>query len=262
MKQIALAWIQYVQDYDEVPPNGWLITGNCSNYGGGGWASQLYPYIKSTGVYVCPSDTVATSAGGASMGISYALNDEAGQFTHAAGDCDATNSFAIEQPMSKWTSPTVTILLSEFRMPPGGFLPTSAVTSQETTADAWFSPESNGFLFSCLNGSVCSGSVAGGSDTGLFDGYPATSTGTPSAENMYPIGTWGSPGSAAPVPRHKTGANYAFGDGHVKFMAGTNVSIGFRALTPVSQAVHNSTAAGTAGTMISGGPVVATFSTM
>lgn len=51
-KQRALACVQYVQDYDEVTPCGYLISGNY----GPGWAGQLYPYVKSTAVFACPDD--------------------------------------------------------------------------------------------------------------------------------------------------------------------------------------------------------------
>ena len=48
-KQLGLAIIQYVQDNDETFPNG--VPGGGS---GTGWASQVYPYAKSTQLYVCP----------------------------------------------------------------------------------------------------------------------------------------------------------------------------------------------------------------
>ncbi len=52
-KQLGLAYMQYVQDYDETFPF-------CEKYGaaGAGWAGRVYPYVKSVGVYECPDDTV------------------------------------------------------------------------------------------------------------------------------------------------------------------------------------------------------------
>ena len=83
MKQIGLGIMQYTQDYDERLPG--------TTYGGsgigqtGGWAyytsfpataggynmalGSIYPYVKSTQIYVCPSDT-----DGQSTGNSYAVN--------------------------------------------------------------------------------------------------------------------------------------------------------------------------------------------
>ena len=51
MKQIGLGVTQYEQDFDETTPGG------LNGYGGGsGWAGQIYPYVKSTQVFRCPSD--------------------------------------------------------------------------------------------------------------------------------------------------------------------------------------------------------------
>ena len=54
MKQMGLAWMQYTQDYDEAGPTihggGWIEgVGSMAEY------MTLYPYIKSTGVFSCPS---------------------------------------------------------------------------------------------------------------------------------------------------------------------------------------------------------------
>src|ERR1035438_8303880 len=56
-KQLGLAFAQYVQDNDETYPVG----AKNSNYSAGdhfgvGWAGAIYPYVKSTGLYVCPDD--------------------------------------------------------------------------------------------------------------------------------------------------------------------------------------------------------------
>ncbi len=48
-KQLGLAMIQYEQDADGGFPAG-------TNTAGNGWAGELYPFIKSTGVYHCPND--------------------------------------------------------------------------------------------------------------------------------------------------------------------------------------------------------------
>ena len=48
-KQLGLGFIQYVQDYDEKYPSGVAIEGS-------GWGGQIYPYVKSTQIYICPDD--------------------------------------------------------------------------------------------------------------------------------------------------------------------------------------------------------------
>ncbi len=54
LKQIGLGILQYTQDYDEKYPSGTTTVGGAR---GIGWAGQCLPYIKSTQVFVCPSDT-------------------------------------------------------------------------------------------------------------------------------------------------------------------------------------------------------------
>ena len=48
LKQIALGLAQYTQDYDEKFPPAKNATG--------GWADLVYPYVKSTQIFQCPSD--------------------------------------------------------------------------------------------------------------------------------------------------------------------------------------------------------------
>ena len=63
-KQLGLAWMQYVQDYDEVVPytymgaSGGLVT----------WWRYLEPYVKNMQVYSCPS---AAGDGYGSIGYGY-----------------------------------------------------------------------------------------------------------------------------------------------------------------------------------------------
>ena len=63
LKQIGLAFTQYTQDADEKFP----CTG--SGNGGQGWASAIYPFVKSTGLYKCPDDTAYV----VSYGMNYAI---------------------------------------------------------------------------------------------------------------------------------------------------------------------------------------------
>lgn len=61
LKQIALGVKQYVQDYDERFP---LVTAaDTNNLTNRGWAVALQPYLKSTQIFQCPSETVAGANG-------------------------------------------------------------------------------------------------------------------------------------------------------------------------------------------------------
>jgi len=55
MKQIGLAMMQYVNDYDEMYPLGRTRAGGVANTGN--WAQNIQPYIKSTQVFSCPSNS-------------------------------------------------------------------------------------------------------------------------------------------------------------------------------------------------------------
>ncbi|RYG65392.1 DUF1559 domain-containing protein, partial [bacterium] len=82
LKQIGLGIMQYVQDYDERLPGATDGTGGVSQFGG--WMyydvfgrpatfrpanGSIFPYIKSTQIFVCPSDSTGQTAGN-----SYAIN--------------------------------------------------------------------------------------------------------------------------------------------------------------------------------------------
>jgi prepilin-type N-terminal cleavage/methylation domain-containing protein/prepilin-type processing-associated H-X9-DG protein len=60
LKQISLAAIQYTQDYDEalVPSRNGIAGVNASTFN---WCALVYPYVKSTGVFLCPSQGIANS---------------------------------------------------------------------------------------------------------------------------------------------------------------------------------------------------------
>ena len=63
LKQLSLASLQYMQDYDEVVPCNWMAIKNPPGVVPGQATpfqpelGSLYPYTKSTGVYICPDDT-------------------------------------------------------------------------------------------------------------------------------------------------------------------------------------------------------------
>ena len=59
LKQIGLGWLQYAQDYDEriVPFSSTAGTAGYSHH----WTTALQPYLKSTQIYVCPSNSDKTT---------------------------------------------------------------------------------------------------------------------------------------------------------------------------------------------------------
>ena len=54
LKQIGLGLIQYVQDFDEIQPAVWY--GNQFDQVSYRWMDAIQPYVKSTQIFVCPSE--------------------------------------------------------------------------------------------------------------------------------------------------------------------------------------------------------------
>jgi len=249
MKQLGLATIQYTQDYDEcymqgnVPYAAYVSSGyNQQDAPGHGWAGQIYPYVKATGAFVCPSDTTqivpgntviddwdetAGAFGGVNAGvcggqlyvISYAINQNI-----ADGVATTNGPF----PLSSFDAPTATILYFEIT---GG---AADITnhgvpgcSNHVYVDANSAP-GIGWAWMSPAGTVPA--------TGWWPGMEGRSAGSFWDGSQY--------------GRHSGGANYAFADGHVKWLmpgmiaGGTENSIntcgvypnGFWGYTPLNQA--------------------------
>lgn len=235
LKQMGLAFLQYEQDYDETPPNTtspWAM--------GPGWAGQIYPYVKSAGVYICPSDS--TNFGANDHDSSYAINTN---LLFNPGSSTGNTAW----PISKYTSTSMTVLLAEVQGNTG---------DNVTQYGEYSSPSGYG-----VGASV--GFTNGGWDPnggGDFGACPGTGL-------VWATGPLGGRPAAytdchfATNPRHTMGSNFLLSDGHVKWLRPTQVSSGNMGgdQTPSSAQDYEyvGRAAGTAGT-INGVPVSATFS--
>lgn len=94
LKQIALGVIQYTQDYDETFP---VHRGQ----GSVGWAVLLQPYLKSTQIFQCPSDSIDPDPGGpGDPGYSdYAYNLSLGWITsNSTGGSQGLKLSAVTNP--------------------------------------------------------------------------------------------------------------------------------------------------------------------
>ena len=144
--------MQYTQDYDERLPM--ATAGDASAGGGklGGWMfynvatpnnqfnpalGSVYPYIKSSQIFICPSDST-----GASQGDSYAINSCVSADGNATGVVGArpAKSLAAFDETSKW------MLLSEEGLP---------TNNSATTDDGFqlFGTSGNDFTARHLEGS-------------------------------------------------------------------------------------------------------------
>jgi len=111
-KQLGLAMLQYVQDYDsKLPPRQMTASGKPVS-----WRSSVYPYLKSRSLFQCPSDSFAKLPDFERDGLtrSYAVDGTLG------------GSFGDDHPQlntSKLKSPATVILLCESTSSFGDFDP-------------------------------------------------------------------------------------------------------------------------------------------
>ena len=191
-KQLALGFMQYSQDYDETLP--------LQHFGGPyGWAGEIYPYVKSAGVYQCPDDPTqaVTSRGVTATPVSYSMNFGLQSFVSPYGALT----------LAQFNAPAITDLLLEA-------IGAKVVVSQPDEGTSNFTVSPAGGWESCASD--------GGVDNGgkWAGGAPAYATG--------PIGNRSSLGGTA---AHTNGANYACADGHVKYLLPSAVSSGWNAGT-------------------------------
>ncbi|MBW3637627.1 MAG: DUF1559 domain-containing protein [Armatimonadetes bacterium] len=191
LKQIALGIIQYRQDNDEKFPSAitLFVTGSL------GWASSAQPYLKSTQVFQCPSET----NGPANKNNPVAPDDNGTGFTDYYYNA-----------MLSWngslTSPDYTLGLIEAALPYSS-LTVMLGDGNGNLSSARF--RSNG-CGTASNATISNPTFGNCGGVGSFPPGPYAST-----------GGMGGAGSASWV-RHLDGSNLAFTDGHVKWYKGAN----------------------------------------
>lgn len=193
MKQLGLGMLQYAQDYDERYYGGTRVTAPAAFiiYGGGiGWAGALYPYIRNTQVYECPDDT--NKGSGVNVPVSYAYNH-----------------YAADTTLAEHQYPSLGILFDEISG-------TSInVTDPMETGSPTYSAMDDGHVLwwadSGGNISCCQFGAAI---------YHTRGAGVLDDINGSPVRDDDSaePGPQPTQPRHFAGANYAFMDGHAKWV--------------------------------------------
>jgi prepilin-type N-terminal cleavage/methylation domain-containing protein/prepilin-type processing-associated H-X9-DG protein len=204
MRQLGLGLLQYSQDYDETLPCG--VHAPSAN--GTGWAGQAYPYIKSTQIYTCPSDTYKVR-GANNTAISYSYN---GNITNLAVQF---GSPVIAGRIAGFSAPARTMMLLE-------------MTGNE--AQPQNNPDfgSNGPSYSLK---LASAGAFGG---GLGSARP-TLNGLVSDKFLYVTGQFSRDSTNTSMGtdvRHLGGSNYLMADGHVKWFPGKKVSNGYNNSSP------------------------------
>ena len=227
MKQLALGLTQYTQDADEQFPNGNnAATGSHNGNGqGDGWAGEIYPFVKSTGVYKCPDDS--TQNGGPGVGGGQRVACSYG-FNHNMTPISGTGSLASQN------APANTVMLFEMQ----GSQVELTNPNEADSLTGWGYTINAGW--SDHGTSTCYGYGANYA-TGPLGNPPAVDT-----SGNTPLDTTG---------RHTDSSNFAFGDGHVKYLKGISVSPGYPNSDPAGAQINNN-AAGTGNSLFQG-----TFST-
>jgi prepilin-type N-terminal cleavage/methylation domain-containing protein/prepilin-type processing-associated H-X9-DG protein len=251
MKQLGLALVQYVQDYDEFNPPG------ANQYGGAcGWAEQIYPYVKSTAVFKCPDEAMSTAV------VSYGYNENFVKNSYP------TVTGPVAQPLSQFNSPSQTIALFEVT---GNGSATQANAYDITGAicPAYASACADDFNSGGLGGNSPAGYGLGSSQYELLGQGDSNTAANGDYQLQYSTGYMLNSSKlattfAAPTGRHTDGSNFAFEDGHVKWLRSAAVSAGddqYNSDPTFCTNGDNFTPAGTqCSTLPNGTPIQATFS--
>jgi prepilin-type N-terminal cleavage/methylation domain-containing protein/prepilin-type processing-associated H-X9-DG protein len=215
MKELGTAVAMYVQDYDETYPSGADNNPATPTADANGWAAQLYPYLKSTGIMKCPDDSTsnaATTTAETVAGVTIPVGTEMVPVSYGF------NSNLVGLKDGALSSVDLTVQAFEV----------SGAYAMPTVAGDEGGPSGNGTIGTAVEGPV---SAAAGY-VGILSNGPldiqAMGLSAPAAL-LYETGYMhGSGGSANVVPAgydsanqggglHSGGANYLFADSHVKW---------------------------------------------
>ncbi len=188
LKQIALGFVQYTQDYDEKYP-GWIQgagTKPADHPDARGWAEVLQPYMKSTQIFQCPSETNAPGV-------------------------DGVGDPSDRMPGYTDYSYNLTLGLASATDPFGqGGISSAKLTQSALTVLAFDYNSGNSFWWS-----------QGCSSGGFVDSNGNANGGGCGAAGLADFSNEGGTGSAF---RHLEGQNFAFCDGHVKWFKGSDAN--------------------------------------
>ena len=194
LKQIALGVIQYRQDNDELFPA--VATLNVTN--GLGWANSIQPYLKSTQIFQCPSESNSqTTANNGGTVVTEGFTDYYFNAILSWNGDYTTPKYQTGINEAALLSSSLTVMLGD---------------GNGSQSSSRF--RSNG----CGTASNAPAAAVATADSPAFTNCGAT------VGNYASTGGMGGAGSDSWV-RHLDGSNLAFADGHVKWYKGTNAGI-------------------------------------
>jgi prepilin-type N-terminal cleavage/methylation domain-containing protein len=234
-KQIGLALLMYVQDYDEQFPVGiklgFVNPNNFNGYlEGVGWAGQIYPYTKSAQIVKCPDDSTAnvnaTATVAALYPVSYFYN----------------RNMALNPADASLNAAASTVAIAEIKGVQADVIAADEIGTS-TQLPPQFSAAGDGLLY--LASVINASGPNNGAGTAVYE------TGTTGGYNCPPNGGIQEPAcglfdSANSYGGRHTGAIYFLADGHAKFFKPGAVSPGGNAQATANvEDTTNGYAAGT-----------------
>ena len=219
-KQMSLGILMYIQDYDEkFCPARYDVVGtqfdkpdqpwNVTKFEHVDWAHLIYPYTKNTQIFHCPS-----AQDGADKDNPNAVNsDRTGATTYAinnrlSGRWGANRWGGADQiKLAAMNWPATTIMIVENSSQGSG-------GSEGNEKNGWGWEDGHVHL---LNGQNTANAANTDNEDADIDANYANYNNLCTVGDKKDEGDWS---GAAPVRRHKGGAPYAFGDGHVKWYSG------------------------------------------
>ena len=222
LKQIGLSELQYQQDNDECFPNGYNFAAvpGTNNGIGAGWAGAIYAYAKSTGMFTCQDDP--TAAGSHVIGglteypVSYGQNLNMNR--NLVGGAVRT---VLQTALANFQAPASTVMLFEVVSDKAADNYCDLTHSPETLAptQVYYSPAGNGVILMDENSAAqCKHFMFDTGAMGAISEQTGGETG-PIPNGVYSLSTG----------RHTDGSNFMMTDGHVKYLKGAQVSVGYDA---------------------------------
>ncbi len=187
LKQIGLGIFQYIQDYDEKYPMGFADLNNSQGLDAAdqGWAQMMQPYLKSVQIFQCPSET---NAGPNQANINQG---------NVANYSDYWMNYRLQaQSQALLDASAVTVMFGDGQ---GG-------TATATKGTPAYSVQ---YLTSIpMNTSVATNPSS--TNTDIYNSAASAST------DIYDSSSGTASGQGG--RRHLEGINFAFADGHVKWL--------------------------------------------
>lgn len=215
LKQLALATLQYAQDYDEVFPIAEDPTGGVAGWSAMTWPAEIVPYVKTFNVFYCPNDSFGGQYDKAWSGFGVDISYEPNTYSNF-GHTPLYGPFGMVKALTLTTTdPTYTSTANVNKQ--------VAPAADIMFAEVWSSdvnkycnqPGANGCFMSSLSGNA----AAYGRYLSNYASYASPYSAIPSNCSDHTDVPYSPKSMNGGISVHPSGmSNFAFCDGHVKAM--------------------------------------------